>query len=645
MERCGPGLSASVFASTRVTVQTAVLLALSLTLSPGGGRKGRGLNGYPDDDHVSFCRVSLMNKRLSLVFPLCLVLLMALPLSAAAAGFQQMVQQLLPDDGKRSGRLPGGEVVYGKFFIQRMYKANNYNPLWNPASIRSLGTALSGLSADGLAPREYRFAQIRPYLDSPSRSRRTLSESAQVDILLTEAYLRALYHLYYGKADPQGIDPNNNFGQTRDGKDRSRLLLDWVKQARIDKAYDWARPNSPRYDWLRQGLVRYQRIKANGGWPKIPKGNSLKPGDTDSRVSLIRKRLTVTGDIATAAGSNRYDDGLLQAVKRFQKRHNLAQDGVIGPGTLGAMNVSVDRRIDEIRINLERQRWMLHEDKGEFLAVDIPGFMIYWSKNGKIIWQEQVQVGKKFTNTPIFKDRVRYIDFNPTWTIPPGILKRTILPALKKDPGYLNRKGYHLLGSNGQRMDPYAVNWKSLSRIPYTVRQPPGPKNALGIVKFMFPNKHHVFLHDTNHRELFAKQVRTTSSGCIRLRNPLNLAERLLADQGWNRARINRVIASGKTTRVNLSKPLRILIFYSTAWSDGKEVSFKRDIYKRDDKILAALNGPFKFHLRDLKPGERTARETPMDDAQVTSDAFDVMDEPPVVSPGQRRKAPSFLDY
>ncbi|MEN8180707.1 MAG: L,D-transpeptidase family protein [Pseudomonadota bacterium] len=571
-----------------------------------------------------------------------LVLLLG-PLVASASPFQSAVQQLIPDNGKRIGRLPSGEAIYGRFFILRMYKHNGFNPLWKPAAIRSLSEALNSVAADGLEPRDYQFKAIMPYLRSPTRSRMTLAESAKVDILLTEAFLRAMYHLYYGKSDPQGVDPDNNFGQARDGKDRSKLLLNWVRKARIGDAYRWARPKSPRYDLLKRGLVRYQRIKAAGGWPQIPKGKTLKPGESNSRVAMIRRRLTATGDLASANGSNHYDGGLEQGVKRFQKRHGLAVDGAIGPGTLRSMNVSVDKRINQIRVNLERQRWILHEEKGEFLAVDIAGFMIYWFKNGNLIWQEQVQVGKKFTNTPIFKDKIEYIDFNPTWTIPPGILRRTILPAMKKDPSYLSRKGYKLLSRSGQRMDPYSVNWKSLSRFPYMVRQPPGRKNALGIVKFMFPNKHHVFLHDTNHRDYLARQVRTTSSGCIRLRNPLDLAEKLLAKQGWNRGRINKVIASGKTRRVKLQKPMRILIFYSTAWADNSAVHFKDDIYKRDPKVLAALKGPFKFHKRDLKPGERVA--VPIkDDVEVTSEAFDIVEEPAPVIQRPRRSAPSFLD-
>jgi murein L,D-transpeptidase YcbB/YkuD len=316
----------------------------------------------------------------------------------------------------------------------------------------------------------------------------------------------------------------------------------------------------------------------------------------------------VTGDLASAESTDPqlFDAALAAAVKAFQERHGLDADAAVGAGTLAALNVPVQARIEQLRVNLERQRWIMHEAYDEFLVVDIAGFRAYWVKDDEIIWQEQVQVGKEFTQTPVFKDQIRYLDFNPTWTIPPGILQRSILPALKKDPGYLNKKGYELLTQDGKPVDPAGVDWKALKGFPYIVRQPPGPDNALGLVKFMFPNPHYVFLHDTNHRELFDRSNRSFSSGCVRVRNPFDLAERLLAGQdGWDRARIDQVVASGRTTRVNLDRPLRILIAYGTASADGERVYFKPDVYKRDARVLAALDGEFRVRQRDIQTAQR----------------------------------------
>ncbi|TNF91900.1 MAG: hypothetical protein EP297_14710 [Gammaproteobacteria bacterium] len=294
------------------------------------------------------------------------------------------------------------------------------------------------------------------------------------------------------------------------------------------------------------------------------------------------------------------DDKLAKAVERFQQRHGLDADGAVGKNTLAELNTPVEKRINQIRVALERQRWYLHEAKGEFLAVDIAGFQAYWIKDEKVIWEEIVQVGKSYTNTPVFKDRIRYLEFNPTWTIPPGIMRRTILPNLKKDPEYLDKKGYLLLTQDGKPVDASTIDWGSIDRMPYIVRQPPGKDNALGLVKFMFPNKHAVYLHDTNHRELFDRTQRTTSSGCVRVDNPFDLAERLLDGQDdWDREKIDQVIASGKTTRVNLDKPVRIIIAYNTVYADQESVHFKQDVYKRDSAVLKGLNGKFRLRKQD----------------------------------------------
>ena len=488
-----------------------------------------------------------MKKRILLSVGLILLLLAASTVDVMASSFRQQVDRLLPNNSQRFGKLPGGETIYGKFFIRRMYEENKHRPLWGRKSIASLTKALNSLVEDGLNPRDYKFSAIKPYLNAPSRK-----PSAEVDILLTEAYLRALYNLYYGKTDPERLDPNNNFARNRDGTDRSVLFHAWVKKGRIGAAFDWARPKNDRYTWLKDGLIEYQRIKAVGGWPRIPTGKTIRPGDSDERISLIRKHLTITGDLDTDSGPNTYEISLHDGVMNFQERHYLKVDGIIGPGTLAAMNVPVSKRINQIRVNMERQRWLFPEDSKEYLVVDIAGFTIFWVKGRESIWQEQVQVGKGFTRTPVFKDRVRYIEFNPR----------------KSDDD-----------------------------------------NAPSRVKFMFPNRHNVFLHDTNRQRQFDKAVQTTGSGCIQLNNPLDLAEMLLSQQGWDRRRVDRAVASGKTTRINLKRPIPILIHYSTAWAIENQVSFKKDIYKRDPKLLAALNGPFVFHTPDL--GKKSPTKKP----------------------------------
>jgi murein L,D-transpeptidase YcbB/YkuD len=538
-----------------------------------------------------------------------IIFLICLPLHtvyADSTAFKDQVTALLGTEDTKARVGLAGKTIYATRIIRQMYRAQKFAPLWNDKAITALSTALDSLALDDLTPQDYRFSEIDGQLRTPARAGLSPVQAAELDILLSEAFLRAVYNLYYGKTDPERIDPHFNFVRTYQDEDPAPMLLKHIRQARIAEAFDWARPKNQRFQWLKAGLARYREYQAAGGWQPIPAGKTLKPGNTDPRVALLRKRLAITGDLPSGAAQpgnpELFDATLESAVKRFQARQGIAVDGIVGAGTLGALNHPVAARIEQIRVNLERARWILHEAYADYLVVDLAGFNIFWAKDEEIFWQEQIQVGKEYTKTSVFKGEIRYLDFNPTWTIPPGILRRSVIPGLKKDPDYLQKKGYQLLTQNGKPVDPKTVDWKSLKGFPYIVRQPPGPDNALGLVKFMFPNPHLVFLHDTNHRELFDRPKRTFSSGCIRLRNPFDLAERLLAGQAdWTRTRIDEVIASGKTTRVVLQQPMRIIIAYNTARVPAAEeqVHFRPDIYQRDAKVLAALDGPFRMRQQD----------------------------------------------
>ncbi len=358
----------------------------------------------------------------------------------------------------------------------------------------------------------------------------------------------------------------------------------------------------PFYDDLKNTLQAFTEYDVQGGWKPVPKGDSLKPGATDPRIPLVRARLAVTGEYEPRGDQSSliYDDGLAAAVKAFQEAHGIEAEAVIGPQTTKALNVTASERIDQIRVNLERARWVLREaiNEPDMVVVNIAGFYLAVILNGKRTWNTDVIVGRRYTKTPIFTESMQYVVLNPDWTIPRSIIRNEVIPKAQADPQYLAARNYDLVDGNGKRVPSQAVDWSAVSSasFPYRVVQRPGPKNALGLVKFIFPNKYNVYLHDTPSRSLFAKTGRTFSHGCIRVKDPLKLAEIILGDRaGWSRSKIDETVASGKMRRVNLSKPLPVLVLYWTVdpHADGT-ARFYQDIYGRDASLLKALNAPFK---------------------------------------------------
>jgi murein L,D-transpeptidase YcbB/YkuD len=281
----------------------------------------------------------------------------------------------------------------------------------------------------------------------------------------------------------------------------------------------------------------------------------------------------------------------------------LESDGAVGAGTIAELNVPVSERIRQLRVNLDRGRVLLHDLPERFVVVNIAGFTAYLIKGQDIEWSTRVQVGKPYRKTPLFRSEINYLVFNPTWTVPPGIIRSDILPAAKKDPASITRRGLKVLDSAGREVDPSSVDWSRFtSGIPYTLRQDPGPKNALGRVKLMFPNDYFVYLHDTPSQALFDKADRAFSSGCVRVERALELAERVLDDPAqWNAQSIDAVIRSGKLQNVTLKRRMPVLLAYWTTWVDPEgSMNFRRDLYGQDAQWAAGLDAPFRVRARPL---------------------------------------------
>lgn len=530
--------------------------------------------------------------------PFFLILLLPVPAYPGNSITEESFSDIMQTRLSSPDLTVAGEKLIGARFIEQIYWIDDFFPLWNAAAVAELLQEIETVELDGLDKKDYLLpgmAELETRCwpdDFDVRSR------VELELAMTESILRLAYHLRFGKVNPASLDANWNYRKRLDMDDPVLLLGKAIKTGKVNQVLNRQRVSHPYYLELRRVLAKYLQITASGGWDEIPPEKTLGPGDRDPRIARIRRRLAITGDFPEQAlpteSPQLFDEELRQAVIEFQRRHSLEMDGRVGRRTLQAMNVPVQKRIDQIRVNLERLRWIMHELGEDYLLVDIPGFRAFLVQDGRRIWESKIQVGKAFTQTPVFEDEIEYIEFNPTWTIPPGIIKRVILPQLRKDPDYLQKKGYLLLDFQGREIDPRTIDWQNLKGFPYMVRQPAGPDNALGRVKFIFPNPHFVFLHDTNHRNLFNRQTRTFSAGCIRTTKPFRLAELLLVENpGWDRKKIDRVIASKTTTRVFLKKRVPILITYTTVGIDAAgQAIFKPDVYHRDAAVLAALEGP-----------------------------------------------------
>ena len=479
--------------------------------------------------------------------------------------------------------------------LEAYYQTFGGELLWLASSrANALISRLKNAEADGLDPNDYPSKQLATIsATGPSADKRGL---AIIELYFSSAFLEYASDLKVGRFLPSKVDPNF-FIESRT-IDQQAALKDLAQTDSIDRFFDAWQPPGQRYAALRAVLAKYRALAAKGGWNTVPLGESIKPGTSDPRIPAIRARLSLTdvasGEVGTAEGQL-YGNALVEVVKRFQARQGLEGDGVIGSTTIVAMNVPVQERIKSIILAMERLRWMPENLGQQYLIVNIAGFELRRVNAGKVEERMAVVVGKPYHRTPVFSDRIRFLEFNPYWNVPPDIAVNEELPVLRRNPAGLSAQGFEVVRGN-QVSDPSSVDWSSVGpgHFPYQLRQRPGPNNALGRVKFMFPNPHNVYLHDSPARNLFERNVRAFSHGCIRLSRPLDLAEQVLrvgGVQGWTKERINDVVASTKNTVVNLREPLPVHITYLTAWADDGVANFRQDIYGHDAKLLAALEG------------------------------------------------------
>jgi murein L,D-transpeptidase YcbB/YkuD len=486
----------------------------------------------------------------------------------------------------QSASKPGEIEAVRTFYLQR-----EGQPSWvdeTGISERGLALARAFLNAarDGLDAADY---DLGPFLGQSGNA----EQLAATELALSMTLVRYASDLRGGRALPTKLE-----------RDQRIVPLDPIQilSAAADAPDPTAfveslAPTDSIYLGLRQTLARYRALAAAGGWPQLADGANLGPGSTDPRIGTLRLRLQLTGDLAADAQGhpqNRYDDDLHRAVRRFQQRHGLPANGIVDEQTRAVLNIPVQERIRQILANLERARW-LPDDLGDpHVLVNLADFALHVTERGRDVMRMRVVIGDPETITPVFSDKISYIEINPYWNVPRSIAVKEKLPVLKRNPGALKTQNIRLLGPGGEEIDPATINWAAVNanNFNYRLRQDPGERNALGRIKFMFPNPYGVYLHDTPSRALFRRQVRAFSHGCIRIEKPIELATFLLRDkEGWGRVRIQQAIAKGSNRAVILRNPVSVHLVYLTAWLDGEgETQFRDDHYNLDAPLVAAVD-------------------------------------------------------
>ncbi len=465
-----------------------------------------------------------------------------------------------------------GDAAVDTVLLAAFYGRRSFAPLWvTDAGVtergRMLADALSPVDDDGLNSTDELLAAI-----AERGAAGEASELAELEAVLSEAVVR------YAVLPPQAASAEealDALDEAAGAADLGRFLAERL-------------PPHPTYWRLSGAYLAYRELAAGGDWPSVPSGPRLERGQRGPRVAVLRQRLMATGDLrASAPDPELFDAPLQDAARRFQARHGLADDGVVGFRTIDALNVPVEVRLASIARNLARLRDAKRDWRRPLISVNIAGAEIDMIEEGRITYHSRVIVGRADRPTPLLASEVTRLDFNPYWNVPVRIARVDLVPKAQKNKDYFGNLNFRVYTSYGERaseIDPGSVDWFSPEAKQYRLRQDPGPENALGPVKIDFENPYTVYLHGTSNPSLFAKPARFLSSGCIRLADPLGFAAYLLRDRPqWTRAEIDRVVARGKTESVRLTQPVPLELAYFTAWVDGEGVAhFRDDVYGLD---------------------------------------------------------------
>jgi Uncharacterized protein conserved in bacteria len=504
------------------------------------------------------------------------------------------------------------ELLLSGNALRIFYLNRNYTSAWfNRNTFSNNGYALldyiQQVDCQGLKPEDYHLYLIEEYIGKLLYFFKPVdtADMMKLDILLTDAFMSLGSNLYYGKVDPEKEGANWKM-QRKDPELRLDLKLEEALAGNdVGKELNMLAPRYRAYWKMKEELAFYLGLNKQL-WPAILSDIAIKPGESNQLIPMIRERLIKLRYQLSDSISVIFDEELGKQLRMFQHDWGLNDDGLIGKSTLEALNSPPLRLISQLKVNMERYRWLPLQVTEKYIIINIANFELDLIQGMDTLVSMRAIVGKEARKTPVFNGQMTYIVFNPSWTVPPTILKEDVIPQLLKGPGYLEKNNMKLLRNNGSELAYNDIDWSKISidNFPYMVRQNPGPANALGRVKFIFPNADNVYIHDTPSKGYFARDDRAMSSGCIRVEKPFDLAVLLLSDKpDWLPTHIRDAMEQDKEETVRLKIPVDVVLIYLTAWTDGKDrIQFRRDVYQRDEIILGALNQKPETVRGTIKP-------------------------------------------
>ncbi|SKB79873.1 Murein L,D-transpeptidase YcbB/YkuD [Salegentibacter holothuriorum] len=475
--------------------------------------------------------------------------------------------------------------------LDSIYSKREYKPIWTNRALREdLYRGIERAKEDGLEPEDYHLSYLKKSLANLSEL--DDEERSLTEIILTDAFFGLASDYNSGKLDPKKI--YSIWGLESNKIELTGLLNYGIQQNNILAAIDSVTPKHEVYKGLKQSLKKYRELAKKEENPIFisEEGESIKADEKDERIPDIKRRLKELGywEQEITDSLDTYDDSLQEAVKEFQEKYGIETDGVIGGGTIKTLNKTYQDRLEQILVNLERWRWYPKDLGEQYIIVNIANYRLHLVKNEDTLATHLTMVGTEARKTPVFSDKVEHIVYNPTWTIPPTIKSKDVIPSASKDPDYINRKNFSIFNRSGEKMNPHDVDWSSSKVKGYTFRQEAGPANPLGLVKIIYPNKYMIYLHDTPSKSLFNKNLRAQSSGCVRVQGVLDLAKMLLSDQPkYDDDKIAEILNSGNTTTIKVTQQVQVHHLYWTAWNENGSTRFAEDVYKRDAAIYKLL--------------------------------------------------------